>query len=65
MSVGAFAVIIKHNAKFWGGVNMTRKEKRKAFQGIGVALLVILIGILILFRNELRTLMSLKKVDDY
>lgn len=47
---------------------MIQKEKKTAFRlliGLGVALLIILTVTLILFWNELRSLMSLKKVDDY
>lgn len=47
---------------------MIRKEKKPAFRilaGIGTALLIVLIVALILFWNELRSLMSLEKVDDY
>ena len=47
---------------------MIRKEKKTAFRlliGIGAALLIILIAVLILFGNELRSLMSLKKIDNY
>ncbi len=47
---------------------MTRKKKKTILRviiGIGIALLMIIIIALILFRNELRTLMSLEKVDDY
>lgn len=47
---------------------MIRKEKKTVFRiltGTGIVLLVILTAALILFRNELRSLMSLKKLDDY
>ncbi len=47
---------------------MTRKKKKTILRviiGIGIALLMIIIIALVLFRNELRTLMSLEKVDDY
>ena len=47
---------------------MIRKEKKTAFRlliGIGAVLLIILIAVLILFGNELRSLMSLKKIDNY
>lgn len=47
---------------------MIRKEKKTTFRlliGIGAALLIILIAVLILFGNELRSLMSLKKIDNY
>lgn len=47
---------------------MIRTEKKTAFRlliGIGAALLIILIAVLILFGNELRSLMSLKKIDNY
>lgn len=37
----------------------------RVIAGIGIALLIIIIAALVLFRNELRSLMSLKKVDDY
>ncbi|MCI8539006.1 MAG: linear amide C-N hydrolase [Oscillospiraceae bacterium] len=45
-----------------------RKEKKIFFRllmGIGIALLMGFIAVLILFWNELRSLASLKKVDDY
>lgn len=35
------------------------------FAGVGIALLILFITTLILFRNELRSLASLKKVDNY
>ncbi len=46
------------------------KQKKKkivpwVIAGIGIALLIIIFAALVLFRNELRSLMSLKKVDDY
>ncbi len=47
---------------------MIRKKNKTAVQifiGIGILLLMILITTLILFWNELRSLMSLKKLDDY
>ena len=37
----------------------------KIFIGIAVVLLVIVIGAIALFGNELRTLFSLEKIDDY
>lgn len=48
--------------------DMIQKEKKTALRfliGIGITLLIIAIATLILFRNELRSLMSLKKIDDY
>lgn len=47
---------------------MAQKKKKTVFRvviSIGIALLIILIATLVLFRNELRSLMSLEKVDDY
>ena len=47
---------------------MKQKKKKivlRVIAGIGIALLIIIIVALVLFRNELRSLMSLKKVDDY
>lgn len=47
---------------------MIQKEKKtilRILMGIGIALLIIFITTLILFWNELRSLMSLKKIDDY
>ncbi len=47
---------------------MTQKAKKTVFRviiGIGIALLIILSAALVLFGNELRSLMSLEKVDDY
>lgn len=44
----------------------TKKEKNSpSIIGLGITLLSIAIAALILFRNELRSLMSLKKIDDY
>lgn len=45
----------------------TKKEKTalRFLIGLGITLLSIAIATLILFRNELRSLMSLKKIDDY
>ena len=47
---------------------MTKKGKKTVLwviTGIGIALVIILIVALALFGNELRSLVSLKKVDDY
>lgn len=47
---------------------MVQKKKKTALRfliGLGITLLSIAIAALILFRNELRSLMSLKKIDDY
>ncbi len=47
---------------------MTKKGKKtvlRVITGIGIALMIILIVALALFGNELRSLVSLKKVDDY
>lgn len=47
---------------------MVQKKKKTALRfliGLGITLLSIAIATLILFRNELRSLMSLKKIDDY
>ncbi len=47
---------------------MTQKKKktvRHIIIGIGLLWLIIIIAALVLFRNELRSLMSLKKVDKY
>lgn len=47
---------------------MKQKKKKTVLRviiGIGIALLIILTVVLVLFRNELRSLMSLEKVDDY
>lgn len=47
---------------------MIRKEKKTVLRvliGIGIALLIIFIATLVIFWNELRSLMSLEKVDDY
>lgn len=51
---------------------MKQKEKKsgkkiivRILSGIGVALLIIVVAVLLLFRNELRTLLSFEKVDDY
>ena len=45
------------------------QKKKKAifwiFAGVGITLLILFITTLILFRNELRSLASLKKVDNY
>ena len=44
----------------------TKKEKNSpSIIGLGITLLSIAIAALLLFRNELRSLMSLKKIDDY
>lgn len=43
----------------------TKKFRRHFFIGIAVVLLVIVIGAIALFWNELRTLFSLEKIDDY
>lgn len=48
--------------------DMVQKKKKTALRfliGLGITLLSIAIATLILFRNELRSLMSLKKIDDY
>ncbi len=45
-----------------------QKEKKTIFQilsGIGIVLLMVFIAMLFLFWNELRSLLSLKKIDDY
>ena len=42
-----------------------RKNIKSFFAGIAVVLLVIVIGAIALFRNELRTLFSLEKIDEY
>lgn len=42
-----------------------RKNIKRFFAGIAVVLLVIVIGAIALFRNELRTLFSLEKIDEY
>ena len=50
------------------GGDMKQKKKKiilRVIVGIGMALLIIVIVVLVLFRNELRSLMSLEKVDDY
>ena len=47
---------------------MTQRAKKTVLRviiGIGIALLTILIVALAVFRNELRSLMSLQKIDDY
>ena len=47
---------------------MTQKKKktvRHIIIGIGLLWLIIIIAALVLFRNELRSLMSLEKVDKY
>lgn len=47
---------------------MMQKEKKTIFQilsGIGIVLLMVFIAMLFLFWNELRSLLSLKKIDDY
>ncbi len=47
---------------------MVQKKKKTALRfliGLGITLLSIAIAALILYRNELRSLMSLKKIDDY
>lgn len=44
---------------------MGKKIKRRVLFGIGITLLTLLVIILILFCNELRSLASLKKIDDY
>ena len=47
---------------------MTQKKKktvRHIIMGIGLLWLIIIIAALVLFRNELRSLMSLEKVDKY
>lgn len=47
---------------------MKHKKKKivlRVIVGIGIALSIIIIAALALFRNELRSLMSLEKVDDY
>lgn len=44
---------------------MGKKIKRRVLFGIGMTLLTLLVIILILFWNELRSLASLKKIDDY
>ena len=48
--------------------DMVQKKKKTALRfliGLGITLLSIAIAALILYRNELRSLMSLKKIDDY
>ncbi len=50
------------------GGNMAQKKKKTVLGviiGIGIALLAILTLLLVLFGNELRSLMSLEKIDDY
>lgn len=42
-----------------------RKNIKSFFIGIAVVLLVIVIGAIALFRNELRTLFSLERIDEY
>lgn len=42
-----------------------KKEIFGIFAGVGITLLILFITTLILFRNELRSLASLKKVDNY
>ncbi len=47
---------------------MVRKKKKaifRIFMGAGIALLIIIITVLMLFWKELRSLMSLRKIDDY
>lgn len=44
---------------------MDKKIKRRVLFGIGMPLLILLVVLLILFWNELRSLASLKKIDDY
>ncbi len=44
---------------------MNKKIIRRVLFGIGMALLMLLVITLILFWNELRSLASLKKIDDY
>lgn len=52
----------------WEEINVTPKNKKKIrliFIGAGAVLLIFLGIMLVLFWNELRSLISLKKVDDY
>ena len=52
----------------WSRGTMMQKEKKTIFQilsGIGIVLLMVFIAMLFLFWNELRSLLSLKKIDDY
>lgn len=44
---------------------MNKKTGRRVLLGIGITLLMLLVIIFILFWNELRSLVSLKKIDDY
>ena len=47
---------------------MIQREKKTVFRiliGMGIALLSILMAAFLLFWNELRSLMSLEKMDDY
>lgn len=54
---------MNHTDGKWHG--KVKKNIKCFFIGIAVFLLVIVIGAIVLFGNELRTLFSLEKIDDY
>ena len=45
--------------------NNCKKPALRILAGVGLAVVIVLIAALILFWNELRSLRSLKKIDDY